>query len=56
MILSLCMQRYYGRHNDSRKSYKPLVVCRFYCMALFHSQARRHNDNLNLKYYVEIQY
>ena len=30
-------QRCYGR-----QIYKPLVVYRFYCMALFHSQTRRH--------------
>ena len=42
MILSLCTQRCYGRHNVSRKSIKPLVVYRFYCMVLFHSQTRRH--------------
>ena len=36
IILSLCTQRCYGRHNV------PLVVYRFYCMALFHSQTRRH--------------
>ena len=34
IILSLCMQRCYGRHNVSRKSL-PLVVT---TMALFHSQ------------------
>ena len=37
IILSLYTQRYYGRHNVSRKS-----VYRFYCMALFHSQTRCH--------------
>ena len=26
---------------------KPLVVYRFYCMVLFHSQTRRHMINLN---------
>ena len=41
IILSLCMQRCYGRHIISQ----PLVVCRFYCMALFHSQMRRHMIN-----------
>ena len=30
IILSLCTQRCYGRHNISRK-----LVYRFYCMALF---------------------
>ena len=25
---------------------KPLVVYRFYCIALFHSQTRRHDDNV----------
>ena len=39
MISSSCTQRCYGRHNVS---IKPLVVYRFYCMALFHSQTRRH--------------
>ena len=34
IILSLCAQRCYGRYG--------LVVYRFYCMALFHSQTRRH--------------
>ena len=28
---------------------KPLVVYRFYCMALFHSQAQRHNDKMPSK-------
>ena len=37
MILSSCTQRCYGRKID-----KPLVVYRFYCMALYHSQTRRH--------------
>ena len=37
IILSLCTQRCYGRHNV-----KPLVVYRFYCIALFHSKTRRH--------------
>ena len=37
IILSSCTQRCYGRHNVSRKS-----IYRFYCMALFHSQTRRH--------------
>ena len=41
IILSLCMQRCYGHHIISQ----PLVVCRFYCMALFHSQMRRHMIN-----------
>ena len=41
IILSLCMQRCYGRHIVSR----PLVVCRFYCMELFHSQMRHHMIN-----------
>ena len=42
IILSLSAQRCYGHHNVSRKSIKPLVVYRFYCMALFHSQMRHH--------------
>ena len=41
IILSLCTQRCNGRPNVSLKSI-PLVVYRFYCMALFHSQTRRH--------------
>ena len=28
--------------KNLRKKYKPLVVYRFYCMALFHSQTRCH--------------
>ena len=40
IILSLCTQRCYGR-----QIYKPLVVYRFYCMALFHSQTERHMIN-----------
>ena len=48
IILSLCTQLCYGCRNVSRKSiYKPLVVYRFYCMALFHSQTRRHMINKN---------
>ena len=45
IILSLCTQHCYGRQN-----YKPLVVYRFYCMALFHSQTRRHMINLETLY------
>ena len=45
IILSLCTAHCYGRHNVSRKSCKQLVVYRFYCMALFHSQTRRHMIN-----------
>ena len=41
MILSSCTQRCYGRNNVSRID-KPLVVYRFYCIALYHSQTRRH--------------
>ena len=41
IFLSLCTQRCYGRNNVSRKSINQ-VVYRFYCMALFHSQTRRH--------------
>ena len=50
IILSLCTQRCYGRYNVSRKS-----VYRFYCMALFHSQTRRHwiNMNKNEKYHQQ---
>ena len=43
IILSLCTQRCYGRHNVSRKSIN--LVYRFYCMALFHSETRRHMIN-----------
>ena len=42
IFFSLCTQRCYGRHNVSQKIDKQLVFYRFYCMALFHSQARRH--------------
>ena len=42
----LCTQRCYGRHNVSPKICKPLVVYQFYCIALFHSQMRRHYDKL----------
>ena len=42
IILSLCMQHCYGRHNVSQQSINHLVVYRFYCTALFHSQMRRH--------------
>ena len=58
IILSFCTQRYYGRHNVSRKS-KPLMVYRFYCMALFHSQMRRHvsvpkdNGKVDYQYFQE---
>ena len=31
---------------------KPLVVYRFYCMALFHSQTRRHMTNCNYAYKI----
>ena len=41
IFLSLCTQRCYGRQRFPY-IYKPLVVYRFYCMALFHSQTRRH--------------
>ena len=40
IMLSICTQRCYGRHFP--KIDKPLVVYRFYCMTLFHSQTRRH--------------
>ena len=42
IILPLCTQSCYGRHNVSRKS---LNNYRFYCVALFHSQTRRHKIN-----------
>ena len=48
IILSLCTQRCYERHNVSRKSIN-LMVYRFYCMALFHSQTRRHMIKRNNK-------
>ena len=41
IILSLYTQHCYGHHNVSPKTCKPLVVYRFYCMALFNSQRRR---------------
>ena len=47
IILSLCAQRCYGRHND-----KPLVIYRFYCMTLFYSQMRRHMINIYKVEYV----
>ena len=37
ILLSLCTQRCYGRHNVPQKSVKHY---RLYCMALFHSQTR----------------
>ena len=37
IILSLCTQRCYGRHNVSKN-----LVYRFYCMALYHFQTQRH--------------
>ena len=43
IILSLCTQRFYGRHNVSSKSINQKF--RFYCMALFHSQKRRRMIN-----------
>ena len=48
IILSLCTQHCYGRHNVSPLIYKPLVIYRFYCMALFHSQTRRHMVMINI--------
>ena len=47
IILSLCTQRCYGRHNVSRKS-----VNHFYCMVLFHSQTRRHMINIYIYIYL----
>ena len=35
-------------YHMTLKICKPLVVYRFYCMALFHSQTRRHVINLNI--------
>ena len=35
-------QYYNGRHFVTLLICKPLVVYRFYCMALYHSQTRRH--------------
>ena len=46
VIILLCTQRCYGRHSISREIYKPQVVYRFYCMALFHIQTRRHMINI----------
>ena len=37
ILLSLMTQRCYGSHNI-----KPLVVYRFYCIELFHSQTQCH--------------
>ena len=42
IILSLCTQRF-------PKINKPLVVYRFYCMALFHSQTQRHMISMCLQ-------
>ena len=42
IIMPLCTQRCYGRHNVPRKSVKEMVVYRFNCMVLFHSETRRH--------------
>ena len=41
-VIIYAKQRCYGRHYVSLKIYKPLVVYRFYCTALFHSQTRHH--------------
>ena len=46
IILSLCTQRCYGRHNVYRKS-----IYKFFCMALFHSQTRRHMIICFLSYF-----
>ena len=39
IFLPLCTQRCYGRHNVS-----PKWFIDYFCMALFHSQTRRHDD------------
>ena len=42
-FLSLYTQRWYGRHNVSKKNKTNCNLdYRFYCMALFHSQTQRH--------------
>ena len=56
VILSSCTQRCYV-YTSYRflKIGKPLlVVYRFYCMALFHSQMRRHVINIQLLTCVEV--
>ena len=45
IILSLCTERCYGRQNISRKYINHKWYIDFYCMALFHSQTRRHMIN-----------
>ena len=52
IILSLCTQRRYGRHNVSRQSVNQKVVYRFYCMALFHSWTQHHMLNM---YHLDIK-
>ena len=42
-------QRYNGRRDVTLLTYKPLVVYRFYCIALFHSQTRRHVISMYIK-------
>ena len=56
IILSLCAQRCYGRHNVSRKSIKPLVVYLFYCMALFHSQKQHHMINVFIRDVIDCSF
>ena len=41
-ILPSFTQRYNERHYITLVVCKPLVVYRFYCMVLYHSQPRRH--------------
>ena len=41
-ILASFTQRHNGRHYVMLLICKPLLVYRFYCMALYHSQRRRH--------------
>ena len=46
-ILPYFAQRHNGRHYIMRLINKPLVVYRFDCMALYHSQTRGHAMNNN---------
>ena len=41
-ILPFFTQCYNGRHYVTLLICKPLVVYRFYCMMLYHSQTQRH--------------
>ena len=48
-ILPSFMKCYKGSHYVTLLICKPLVVYRFYCMALYHSQRRRHVIKSNTK-------